>query len=508
MPSVRLLAPALLPALLALGACGGGTPAPPRAGALAWPEHLAPAGPAPAEIVGRKRTLSATDGGGGSAGATIAPDQLFNWAQRMFPQYFPHHAATQRQGAWTYRAYFETGVMLGLKDGEVHVVGGPFGPNPVPVGQAGDYLAPAIPVLPTSIQNKQAFNEPARVLPIPPRASWDIQTWHARAWADFEQTGTFSLFVHTVRNVDSYLTPKADLYARGELFFYRYEPSDGSYTDITSQLVENPQPGCNTPNMAMVADLNADGRPDILVACTGPDVPMPEDAHRDTNVLLLSQPDGRYRQSTVDLGSKAYPHGTSLGDVDGDGWPDLVVADIAENRVGRSPVYAMINNRDGTFTKRSIGFDHLKGQEVWTVHLVDLNGDGRLALWIGSAYQYVETRIRPAAFHRLRNGAFEQAPFATFDMPPAFALDYDIVADGGRAYVLSQMFTYEGSAITRLDFATRSATLIWSNTTDYGSLYATRPECRGIAGKTLDLIRTHAGRIVTDDACRSPSVPL
>ncbi len=81
---------------------------------------------------------------------TEAARQLMDFAEVTFPNYFPPHPAVSTAAPFVYRYYPDTGIYLGVvtQAGQgfplngVYVMGGEFGPNPVPVGQLTDYITP------------------------------------------------------------------------------------------------------------------------------------------------------------------------------------------------------------------------------------------------------------------------------------------------------------------------------------------------------------------------------
>ncbi|MBT5827256.1 MAG: hypothetical protein HON51_00295 [Gammaproteobacteria bacterium] len=65
-----------------------------------------------------------------SADTTPEIEAIFNWAQTNFPQYFSEPQATQMVGEWTFRHYPSSpagDVYAGVNNGEVFVLGGPWG---------------------------------------------------------------------------------------------------------------------------------------------------------------------------------------------------------------------------------------------------------------------------------------------------------------------------------------------------------------------------------------------
>jgi hypothetical protein len=112
------------------------------------------------------------------------------------------------------------------------------------------------------------------------------------------------------------------------------------------------------PAAAAVADLNGDHRPDVVTA----------NALSHSVSVLLGNGDGSFQpERRIDLGSSFLPEALAVADVNGDGRPDLVVADY-----GGSTVAVLLGNGDGSFQPPltfAVG-DHPRALAV-----ADVNGD-------------------------------------------------------------------------------------------------------------------------------------
>lgn len=72
-----------------------------------------------------------------------AAEQLLDFAERSFPDLFPGHPATALYDGYRYRFHPDTGIYLGVRDGQVYVMGGRFGPAPLAVGALAQFITPA-----------------------------------------------------------------------------------------------------------------------------------------------------------------------------------------------------------------------------------------------------------------------------------------------------------------------------------------------------------------------------
>lgn len=152
-----------------------------------------------------------------------------------------------------------------------------------------------------------------------------------------------------------------------ELYF---NDGTGSFTDEGSRL-----PVEGTTNGVLVADLNHDGAPDILLANNGQDAYLINDGAGgfvdETEARLPTSPD-----VTQDL---------ELGDVDGDGDLDLVVGNEGPNRI-------LINDGSGRFTDESDRRVPMRSvpEETREADFGDVDGDGDLDLLFANVGAFVE----------------------------------------------------------------------------------------------------------------------
>jgi hypothetical protein len=106
-----------------------------------------------------------------------------------------------------------------------------------------------------------------------------------------------------------------------------------------------------------IADVNGDGKPDLVTVNTG----------ANTVSILLGNGAGSFGPKT-DFATGAVPHGLAIADLDGDGNPDLVVANTGANTVS-----VLLGTGTGTFTAAT---DFPTGVAPFFVAVGDLNGDG------------------------------------------------------------------------------------------------------------------------------------
>jgi FG-GAP-like repeat/PASTA domain/FG-GAP repeat len=135
-----------------------------------------------------------------------------------------------------------------------------------------------------------------------------------------------------------------------------------------------------SPRSVAIGDLNGDGRPDLAIANFGGEVPS---TIGTTLSVLLNRGDGSF-QPRVDYPTGKGPLSVAIGDLNGDGRPDLAIANFGggvPSTFGNT-VSVLLNTGDGSFEAKR---DYQTGSDSDSVAIGDLNGDGKPDLATASA---------------------------------------------------------------------------------------------------------------------------
>ena len=145
--------------------------------------------------------------------------------------------------------------------------------------------------------------------------------------------------------------------------------------DGTFQAPVSYSAGGSGTESVLIGDVNGDGHPDLVLAngCPG----FEQCTNGGVVSVLLGNGDGIFQApvSYSSGGLKAFS--VAIGDVNGDGYPDLAVANVLSNSVG-----VLLGNGDGTF-QPAITYDS-GGIGAYSVALADINGNGRPDLLVAN----------------------------------------------------------------------------------------------------------------------------
>jgi len=131
---------------------------------------------------------------------------------------------------------------------------------------------------------------------------------------------------------------------------------DGTFT------YKSTTPTPNSGGFVILADFNHDGKLDF--ATSG-------------NLLALGNGDGTFQTPVPIVSNSPGFSGIAAGDINNDGWPDLVLTNGSSLTVN---LYVLLNNQQGGFNQVPTNFGALTSQPI----LADLKGTGNLDLILGS----------------------------------------------------------------------------------------------------------------------------
>ncbi len=201
------------------------------------------------------------------------------------------------------------------------------------------------------------------------------------AWVDIDQDGLLDFYAASYGTLAD-----PELATRDYVF---RNNGDGTFRDVTAQLGIPIQYIVYHGRGVAVADYDADGDPDIYV---GNYRLNPNQLWQNAGGMAGFRDVGRSAgvAGSQDMGAYGHTIGPSFGDLDGDGWFDLVVPNLAHPRFldfsDRTWVY--VNAGDGTFAgyeppDRGIAYDETHSHAV----LFDPDNDGDLDLYLTAIYE-------------------------------------------------------------------------------------------------------------------------
>jgi len=292
---------------------------------------------------------------------------------------------------------------------------------------------------------------------------------NATAYADFLQDGSYSMVTMTLEYDAAKSISQA---STGHIHFF--QNTNGTWTDITSKLITDTT-GCIHPRKAMVADINGDGKPDVVFACHGYDAP-PYSGEKQR--VLLSQTDGTYKNALLPI--TAYAHGGSVADFDGNGYADIIYTDTS---IRMEPFY-LLNNKDGTFTEDSVCipkslqkftcFTNSKcGRPIYSMEFIDFNNDGKYDIWVGGSIHAADANgffnnISSEIFYNPGNSVFSTVNPIVLPTSLVTGVALDVLIEAGKIAILNTL-DYAGASIDIIDIIANTLTTPYTHSGVYSN---------------------------------------
>jgi Big-like domain-containing protein/VCBS repeat protein len=142
-------------------------------------------------------------------------------------------------------------------------------------------------------------------------------------------------------------------------------------------------------HQVIVADVNGDGKPDLIIPNTGQTSQNCPYGPGSVGVLL-GKGDGTFEPAVVYGSGGDFAFSVAVADVNGDGKLDLLVANFyASTSCTVGPLGVLLGNGDGTFQPVLLG-----GPAYGQLALADVNGDGKLDLvTAGTSSDFAEVQL-------------------------------------------------------------------------------------------------------------------
>ncbi|KZX58354.1 hypothetical protein A3709_02525 [Halioglobus sp. HI00S01] len=269
-----------------------------------------------------------------------------------------------------------------------------------------------------------------------------------------------------------YLGSENDGFVNRQVPFYwlRNNGGDGTFSEGDPDLIPQSAVLVHTRHIE-IADFNQDGLDDMVAVGHGFDVPPYE---MERNLILQStpgQPLSETESDNPDFTYAGFSHALDVGDISGDGAPDIVWVDLFNELGGLEEEFRiLINDGLGNFARDTSAIQLNQATGKLDVALADLDGDEAEELIFGSWNEDGQNQV----FWNNGSGKFD----ADVTVLPKLVVDgaeqYDTLAiattdlnfDGLADLILSVSRTYDGG---HLQFLINNGDRTFTDRTDtYG----------------------------------------
>jgi Bacterial Ig-like domain (group 3)/FG-GAP-like repeat len=149
--------------------------------------------------------------------------------------------------------------------------------------------------------------------------------------------------------------------------------------DGTFQSAMSYTSGATDTNSVAVGDLNGDGKPDLVLASYC----IQSGCVNGVISVLLGNGDGTFQSPALFASDGTYAFSIALGDLNGDGKLDVAVANLSDNSGTKGSAAVLLGNGDGTL-KTAVTYDS-GGYQSLSIAVADVNSDGIPDLVIGNS---------------------------------------------------------------------------------------------------------------------------
>ncbi|MEP6950447.1 MAG: FG-GAP-like repeat-containing protein, partial [Ginsengibacter sp.] len=176
----------------------------------------------------------------------------------------------------------------------------------------------------------------------------------------------------------------------------------------------------NTPYSVALSDVDGDGKPDLVVATQNNAVSVLRNISTTGNIITSSF------APKVDLIAGSTPYSAATGDVDGDGMPDIVIANS-----GSATISVLRNTSTSGSISAAAKIDFATGSFPTSVAIGDVDGDGKPDLVIANGGSSTVSVFRNTS----TSGIIDASSFAakvdfTSGSTPYFVAVGDVDGDG------------------------------------------------------------------------------